>query len=54
MSKKRLRELLAELPAYKVRPADDHPPHRWETGTASFETINGTAAAIALRVICNN
>ncbi|MBN1564893.1 MAG: cysteine desulfurase-like protein [Anaerolineae bacterium] len=39
-------DLLASLPAYKVRPADDHPPHRWETGTASFETINGVAAAI--------
>ncbi len=39
-------ELLAELPAYKVRPAKDKPPYRWETGTPSFETIHGTAAAI--------
>jgi len=39
-------ELLAELPAYKVRPAADIPPFRWETGTLSFETINGVSAAI--------
>lgn len=39
-------DLLAELPAYKVRPAKDVPPYRWETGTPSFETINGTAATI--------
>ena len=39
-------DLLAELPAYKVRPAKDVPPHRWETGTPSFETIHGVAAAI--------
>lgn len=37
---------LAELPVYKVRPAKNVPPHRWETGTASFETIHGVAAAI--------
>ena len=37
---------LAELPVYKVRPADDRPPFRWETGTASFETIHGVSAAI--------
>ncbi len=39
-------DLLAALPAYKVRPARDVPPHRWETGTLSFETIHGAAAAI--------
>lgn len=39
-------DLLAALPAYKVRPARDVPPHRWETGTLSFETIHGVAAAI--------
>jgi cysteine desulfurase family protein (TIGR01976 family) len=38
--------LLAELPVYKVRPADDTPPHRWETGTPSFETIAGVGAAL--------
>ena len=39
-------DLLANLPAYKVRPAQNVPPHRWETGTASFETIAGVGAAI--------
>jgi selenocysteine lyase/cysteine desulfurase len=39
-------DLLASLPAYKVRPAKDAPPHRWETGTASFETIAGVGAAL--------
>ncbi len=35
-------DLLAELPAYKVRPADD----RWETGTQNHEGIAGTLAAV--------
>lgn len=39
-------DLLARLPVYKVRPADDVPPHRWETGTQSFETIAGVGAAL--------
>jgi cysteine desulfurase family protein (TIGR01976 family) len=39
-------ELLSKLPAYKVRPAKDKAPYRWETGTASFETIAGTMAAV--------
>ncbi len=39
-------DLLAELPAYKVRPAKNVPPYRWETGAPSFETIYGVAAAI--------
>lgn len=39
-------DLLQSLPAYKVRPAKDVPPHRWETGTLSFETIHGTAKAL--------
>ncbi len=39
-------ELLAELPAYKVRPAKDKPPYRWETGTPSFETIAGLGGAL--------
>ena len=37
---------LAELPAYKVRPASDAAPYRWETGTPSYETWYGTAAAL--------
>jgi cysteine desulfurase family protein (TIGR01976 family) len=39
-------DLLAELPAYKVRPSKDIPPYRWETGTPSFETIAGVGAAL--------
>ena len=34
-------ELLESLPAYKVRPADDRPPARWETGTQSGESLAG-------------
>lgn len=45
-------ELLAELPVYKVRPAKDVPPYRWETGTMSFETIYATGQAVEyLRMI---
>lgn len=39
-------ELLADLPAYKVRPAHDEPPWRWETGTPAFELIAGLGAAL--------
>jgi cysteine desulfurase family protein (TIGR01976 family) len=39
-------DLLADLPAYKVRPSKDAPPHRWETGTPSFETIAGVGGAL--------
>lgn len=39
-------DLLASLPVYKVRPSQDTPPFRWETGTPSFETIAGVGAAI--------
>lgn len=39
-------DLLERLPAYKVRPSHDETPFRWETGTPSFETIHGTAAAV--------
>lgn len=39
-------DLLASLPVYKVRPSKDKPPYRWETGTASFETIAGVGAAM--------
>jgi cysteine desulfurase family protein (TIGR01976 family) len=38
-------ELLEELTPDKIRPAPDHGPGRWETGTASFETIAGVRAA---------
>jgi cysteine desulfurase family protein (TIGR01976 family) len=38
--------LLEELPAFKVRPSPPQPPEKWETGTQSFESIAGVAAAI--------
>ncbi len=38
--------LLDELAAYKVRPADNRPPAKWETGTPSFEGMAGTRAAV--------
>lgn len=40
-------DLLQSLPAYKVRPAKDTAPERWETGTPSFETIAGVGAALS-------
>ena len=40
------RDLLEQLPAYKVRPAPDSSPGRWMTGTPSFEAIAGTLAAV--------
>jgi cysteine desulfurase family protein (TIGR01976 family) len=39
-------ELLDLLPAYKARPAGDAPPHKFETGTPSFEAMAGTTAAV--------
>lgn len=40
-------ELLAERTPDKVRAAPDEGPERWQTGTASFEAIAGTGAALA-------
>jgi len=40
------RELLEELPAYKVRPAPETLPDRWMTGTQNFECIAGVKAAV--------
>ena len=37
---------MERLAAYKVRPAGDSPPDKWETGTQSFESIAGVAGAI--------
>lgn len=37
---------LEQLPAYKVRPAENHPPDKFETGTPSFESIAGGLAAV--------
>jgi len=39
-------ELLEALPAYKVRPAGDDPPDKFETGTPNFEGQSGAAAAV--------
>jgi cysteine desulfurase family protein (TIGR01976 family) len=39
-------EWLDRLTAYKVRPADDAPPGKWETGTQSFESLSGVTAAV--------
>lgn len=38
--------LLEELTPYKVVPAPDSGPGRWETGTQSFESLAGVAAAV--------
>ena len=40
------REHLVRLRPYKVRPAPDTLPDRWETGTLSHEAIAGVAAAV--------
>ncbi len=40
------REHLTRVRAYKVRPAPDEPPDRWETGTQNHEGLAGVAAAI--------
>lgn len=39
-------DLLDKLSAYKVRPADDRPPYKFETGTLNHEGIAGTRAAV--------
>lgn len=40
------RELLEELRPYKVRPASDERPSRWETGTQNHEGMAGFVAAV--------
>jgi cysteine desulfurase family protein (TIGR01976 family) len=39
-------ELLASLVPQKLRPAPDTGPERWQTGTASFESIAGIGGAL--------
>lgn len=39
-------ELLDKLTAYKVRPASNEPPEKFETGTQSFEAIAGVLGAM--------
>jgi cysteine desulfurase family protein (TIGR01976 family) len=40
------REHLRRLRPYKVRPATENPPERWETGTQNHEGLAGVTAAI--------
>jgi cysteine desulfurase family protein (TIGR01976 family) len=40
------REHLTRLQPYKVRPAADRPPDRWETGTQNHEGLAGVTAAV--------
>jgi cysteine desulfurase family protein (TIGR01976 family) len=40
------RRHLERLPAFKVRPAPDAGPARWETGTPPFELLAGFSAAV--------
>ncbi|MCP4538663.1 MAG: cysteine desulfurase-like protein [Chloroflexi bacterium] len=39
-------ELLDALPAYKVRPAINNPPDKFQTGTPNFEALAGATAAV--------
>ncbi len=39
-------DLMESLTAYKVRPASNHAPGKWETGTQSFESLAGVTAAV--------
>jgi cysteine desulfurase family protein (TIGR01976 family) len=39
-------EVLDAVEAYKIRPAPDEPPDKWETGTQSFESLAGVTAAV--------
>ena len=39
-------DVLTEVAAYKIRPAPDDPPGKWETGTQSFESLAGVTAAV--------
>ncbi|HZJ47597.1 MAG TPA: aminotransferase class V-fold PLP-dependent enzyme, partial [Acidimicrobiia bacterium] len=39
-------EALESIDAYKIRPAPDEPPGKWETGTQSFESLAGVTAAV--------
>ena len=39
-------DVLDAVHAYKIRPAPDDPPGKWETGTQSFESLAGVTAAV--------
>ncbi|MGZ4756940.1 MAG: cysteine desulfurase-like protein [Acidimicrobiia bacterium] len=45
-------DLRTELTPYKVRPAPDRPPERWETGTPAYEAIAATQAAAEFLLAC--
>lgn len=38
--------ILESVEAYKLRPASNSSPDKWETGTQSFESLDGVAAAV--------
>lgn len=40
------REVLEKLPPYKVRPQENMPPNKFETGTLNHEGLAGTTAAV--------
>ena len=47
-------ELLLHLESFKVRPAADQPPGKWETGTQSFENMAGILGALGyMRELAN-
>lgn len=39
-------DLLEKLSAYKVRPSNNNPPHKFETGTLNHEGLAGVVAAV--------
>jgi cysteine desulfurase family protein (TIGR01976 family) len=39
--------ILEELPAYKVRPASDQPPGKWETGSGNFESMSALLGTLS-------
>ncbi|GMR03136.1 MAG: cysteine desulfurase-like protein [Acidimicrobiia bacterium] len=39
-------DLLTSIEPYKLRPAPEEAPERWETGTQSFESLAGVTAAV--------
>jgi cysteine desulfurase family protein (TIGR01976 family) len=39
--------ILDQLPAYKVRPAGDQPPGKWETGSGNFEAMSALLGTLS-------
>ncbi len=47
-------EILEELPAYKVRPASDELPGKWETGSGNYESMSALLGTLSyLRTLAN-